>query len=62
MHSRRKEGQEIRNGELFMVIADRGSDGAWQFFEKSTWEPTWYPCEATPERLRWANQQDPDDT
>jgi hypothetical protein len=44
----RVEWREVKDGELFYVIADRTRDG-WEFWDKSSWEHRWYPRTPTDE-------------
>lgn len=46
----RLEWSEVRDGDTVFVIAEPTSDG-WIFFERSTWEVTWWPASATADRI-----------
>jgi hypothetical protein len=44
---------EIRDDEVFYVIAELTSEG-WSCFERSTWEVAWYPARLTPQLVNKA--------
>ena len=46
---------EMRDGELFFVIADLTAAG-WRFFERSTWEVRYYERSGSAELVLKANQ------
>ena len=54
--TQRIEWSELREGETFVVIADRDAAGAWRFFQRNAWEIHWYRVQPGPRLLAKAEQ------
>ena len=52
---KRIEWTEVRQGEVFFVIADETAVG-WEFWERSSWEIQWYRMQGSPELMAKAEQ------